>query len=104
MPTSCESRTWEDCPMCGGDGQVAHHPGSQNYYERVGQDTKIMAWPVVPCPTCAAHFAAIDAAVAVERERAAKVAEDCTGRECGYCSGCDIAVSIRRGEPKGERP
>jgi hypothetical protein len=59
--------------MCGGDGQVAHHPGSQNYYERVGQDTKIMAWPVVPCPTCAAHFAAIDSAVASERERYARL-------------------------------
>ena len=83
-------RAWAGCGQCGGTG-VSFNP----VYHTTGGGENVD----IPCPTCARHFAGLDAAVAeavaVERERCARVAIR-WGEAVGHpASGDRLAAAIR---------
>jgi len=69
---------WKDCPTCGGTGD----PSENTLY--------------FPCPTCEAHFAAVEEAVKRER-RACAVIVDGQDDDCGHAAnGLNAAAAAIR--------
>jgi hypothetical protein len=88
------AKGWADCPTCGGRGfQVEYHasgiwcvPDPDEAWDETPRD-----WEQRPCPVCLTHFAAVDAAVAVEREANAVI---CDGFEESEMTAATFAAAV----------
>lgn len=67
-PSPAEPRAWSECPQCSGYGEHYVHPGALLHLGVRGDGRDHKDDKLVPCDLCAAHFAALDAAVREERE------------------------------------
>ena len=70
-----DTKAWGDCGMCGGTGKIGLITDA---YDEFCPECKQRIPEQAPCPTCLAHFKAVDEAVEQERER---------------CAGLDIGIS-----------